>query len=39
MVEETLCLDPFSSQLFVLTNKRRNKIKISLEANASSLET
>jgi transposase len=28
MVEETLCLDPFSSQLFVFTNKRRNKIKI-----------
>ena len=27
-VEETLCLDPFSSQLFVFTNKRRNKIKI-----------
>ena len=23
-----LCLDPFSSQLFVFTNKRRNKIKI-----------
>lgn len=28
IVEETLCLDPFSSQLFVFTNKRRNKIKI-----------
>lgn len=28
MVEETLCLDPFSSQLFVFTNKRRNKILV-----------
>ncbi len=28
IVEETLCLDPFSGQLFVFTNKRRNKIKI-----------
>ena len=28
MVEEVLCLDPFSAQLFVFTNKRRNKIKI-----------
>ena len=28
IVEEVLCLDPFSSQLFVFTNKRRNKIKI-----------
>ena len=28
IVEETLCLDPFSAQLFVFTNKRRNKIKI-----------
>ena len=28
MVEEVLCLNPFSSQLFVFTNKRRNKIKI-----------
>ncbi len=28
IVEETLCLDPFSEHLFVFTNKRRNKIKI-----------
>ncbi|MEJ6080879.1 IS66 family insertion sequence element accessory protein TnpB [Vibrio sp. 1-Bac 57] len=28
IVEETLCLDPFSEQLFVFTNKRRDKIKI-----------
>ena len=28
IVEETLCLDPFCEQLFVFTNKRRNKIKI-----------
>ena len=28
MVEEVLCLNPFSTQLFVFTNKRRNKIKI-----------
>lgn len=28
IVEEVLCLDSFSSQLFVFTNKRRNKIKI-----------
>ena len=27
-VEEVLCLNPFASQLFVFTNKRRNKIKI-----------
>jgi len=28
LVEETLCLNPFSEQLFVFTNKRRDKIKI-----------
>lgn len=28
IVEETLCLNPFSEQLFVFTNKRRDKIKI-----------
>lgn len=28
IVEETLCLNPFSEQLFVFTNKQRNKIKI-----------
>ncbi|MEM7504833.1 MAG: IS66 family insertion sequence element accessory protein TnpB [Pseudomonadota bacterium] len=27
LVEETLCLDPFSEQLFVFINKRRDRVK------------
>ncbi|MEH6584861.1 MAG: IS66 family insertion sequence element accessory protein TnpB [Halioglobus sp.] len=28
LVEDALCLDPFSEQLFVFCNRRRNRIKI-----------
>jgi len=28
LVEETLCLDPFSEQLFVFCNRKRDKVKI-----------
>lgn len=28
LVEETLCLDPFSEQLFVFCNRKRDKVRI-----------
>ena len=28
LVEDTLCLDPFSEHLFVFCNRRRNRVKI-----------
>jgi transposase len=28
LVEDTLCLDPFSEHLFVLCNRRRNRVKV-----------
>jgi len=28
LVEDALCLDPFSEQLFVFCNRRRNRVKI-----------
>ncbi len=28
LVQEVLCLDPFSKQLFVFSNRRRDRVKI-----------